>query len=209
MSAASISHAIQSIGFLTDLRESQYVYPIVMATHLSSIALFGGLILLTDLRLLGLALTDISVTDVVRGLRIWKRIGFTIMVTMGLLLATSKMDKYYNNPYFLLKVFLLLLVGVHALIFRPRVYNNTEAIDRAPEIPRVAKVAAILSLAIWIGIASCGRWIAYFEPPRTAAQALSPVHRVFNTLPVSYRSRGALADILYGGTCPNRRGNRR
>jgi hypothetical protein len=209
MSAASISHAIQSMRFLTDFRESQYVYPIVMATHLSSIALFGGLILLTDLRLLGFALTDVPVTDLVRGTRIWKRIGFVIMVTMGLLLATSKMDKYYNNPYFLLKMFLLLLVGVHALIFRPRVYNNTEAIDRAPEIPRVAKAAAILSLAIWIGIASCGRWIAYFEPPRTAAQALSPVHRVFNTLPVSYRSRGALADILYGGTCPNRRGNRR
>ena len=44
MSPTSISHAIQSIGFLTDFRESQYVYPIVMATHLSSIALFGGLI---------------------------------------------------------------------------------------------------------------------------------------------------------------------
>jgi len=173
MSAASISHAIQSIGFLTDFRESQYVYPVVMATHLSSIALFGGLILLTDLRLLGLALTDISVTDVVRGLRIWKRIGFTIMVTMGLLLATSKMDKYYNNPYFLLKMFLLLMVGVHALIFRPTVYNNTEAIDRASGIPRVAKAAAILSLALWIGIASCGRWIAYFEPPHVE-QALSP-----------------------------------
>ena len=107
MSAASISHAIQSIGFLSDFRESQYVYPIAMAIHLSSIALFGGLILLTDLRLLGFALTDIPVTDLVRGTRIWKRIGFVIMVTMGLLLATCKMDKYYNNPYFLLKMFLL------------------------------------------------------------------------------------------------------
>jgi len=155
--------------FLTDFRESQYVYPIVMATHLSSIALFGGLILLTDLRLLGFALTDVPVTDLVRGTRIWKRIGFVIMVTMGLLLATSKMDKYYNNPYFLLKIFLLLMVDVHALIFRPGVYNNTEAIDRAPAIPRVARAAAIVSMAIWIGIASCGRWIAYFEPPKDNA----------------------------------------
>jgi hypothetical protein len=167
MSVASISHAIQSIGFLTDIRESQYVYPIVMATHLSSIAVFGGLILMTDLRLLGLALTDVSVTDLVGGLRIWKRVGFVIMVTMGLLLATSEMDKYYANPYFLLKMFLLLMVGVHAMVFRPTVYNNTEAIDRAHRIPGVAKVAAITSLAIWIGIASFGRWIAYFEAPKT------------------------------------------
>jgi hypothetical protein len=169
MTAASISHAIQSVGFLTDLRESQYVYPIVMSIHLSSIALFGGLILITDLRLLGLALTNVPVADLVGGLRIWKRIGFVVMVTMGLLLATSEMDKYYANPYFQLKMFLLLMVGVHALIFRPRVYNNTEAIDRARRMPRAARVAAMTSLVIWIGIATCGRWIAYFEAPKTTA----------------------------------------
>lgn len=165
MSVASISHNIQSVGFLIDFRESEYLYPIVLATHLSSIALFGGLILITDLRLLGLAMTEISVTDVVGQLRIWKRIGFVIMVTMGLLLATSQMDKYYGNPYFQLKMFLLLMVGVHAIVFRRGVYGNTQALDNAPEMPRIAKVAAISSLIIWTGIASAGRWIAYFERP--------------------------------------------
>ncbi len=172
MSAAEISHAIQSIGFLTYIRESGYTYPVIMATHLTCIGIFGGLILTTDLRLLGLAFTDISVTDFVRGTRIWKRIGFVIMVTMGLLLGTSEMDKYYANPYFLLKMLLIVLVGVHALYFRPRVYNNTTAIDRAPQIPGVAKAAAVISLVLWIGIASCGRWIAYWEPPRPKAPAI-------------------------------------
>ncbi len=172
MSAAEISHAIQSIGFLTYIRESGYTYPVIMATHLACIAIFGGLILTTDLRLLGLAFTDISVTDFVRGTRNWKRIGFVIMVTMGLLLATSEMDKYYANPYFLLKMSFLLLVGVHALYFRPRVYNNTAAIDRAPRIPGTAKAAAVTSLVLWIGIASFGRWIAYYEPPRPRAPAI-------------------------------------
>jgi hypothetical protein len=173
MSVADISHAIQSIGFLTYIRESGYTYPVIMATHLSCIAIFGGLILTTDLRLLGLAFTDISVTDFVRGTRIWKRIGFVIMVTMGLLLATSEMDKYYANPYFLMKISLLvLLVPAHALYFRPRVYNNTAAIDRAPQLPGVAKAAGVISLILWIGIASCGRWIAYWEPPRPKAPAI-------------------------------------
>jgi len=145
----------------------------IMATHLASIAVFGGLILMTDLRLLGLAMTEISLTDVVRGVRKWKRIGFVIMVTMGLLLGTSEMDKYYGNPYFQIKMFLILMVGVHAWIFRPRVYNNTEALDAEARatghLPRVARVAAIGSLVIWIGIACCGRWIAYFQPPRPPA----------------------------------------
>ena len=168
ISIASISHDIQSIGFLTDIRESQDVYPIIMGTHLASIAMFGGMILMTDLRLLGLAMTDVSVTDVVAQLRVWKRIGFVIMVTMGLLLATSEMDKYYGNPYFQLKMFLLLMVGAHAIVFHRAVYGNTEALDRAPKMPRIAKLAAITSLLLWIGIACAGRWIAYFEPPKGA-----------------------------------------
>jgi hypothetical protein len=174
MSAASISHAIQSIGFLTDIRESGYVYPAIMATHLACIGIFGGLILMTDLRLLGLALTDVSITDVVSGTRRWKRIGFVVMFTMGFLLGTSEMDKYYGNPYFQLKMVFLLLVGLHAWYFRPRVYNNTEALDRAPRIPRVAKTAAICSLVLWIGIPCCGRWIAYYEPPKTATSRAAP-----------------------------------
>lgn len=174
MSVVSISHAIQSIGFLTAIRESGYIYPIIMATHLACIGVFGGLILMTDLRLLGLALTDVSITDVVAGTRLWKRVGFVIMFTMGFLLATSEMDKYYGNPYFQLKMVMLLMVSLHAWYFRPRVYNNTEALDRTPQIPQVAKTAAILSLVIWIAIPCFGRWIAYYEPPKTATSRAAP-----------------------------------
>jgi hypothetical protein len=166
MTAFEIADAIQSLGPMTYIRESGYTYPMIMSTHLACIAVFGGLILMTDLRLLGLALTDVSVTDVVKGTRPWKHLGGLIMITMGLLLGTSEMDKYYNNPYFLMKMSLLALVFVHAMVFRKSVYKNTEAIDRAGVIPPVAKRAAILSLCIWIGIATCGRWIAYYEPPK-------------------------------------------
>jgi hypothetical protein len=173
MTAFQIADGIQNIGFLTYIRESGYTYPVIMATHLASIAVFGGLILMTDLRLLGLAMTDVSVTDVVKQLRRWKQIGFVIMVTMGLLLGTSEMDKYYNNPYFLFKMFLLLMVGVHALVFHKSVYGNTQAIDKAPQIPAVAKTAAVLSLVLWIGIASAGRWIAYYEQPREGKKTVA------------------------------------
>jgi hypothetical protein len=176
MSLASISHQIQSIGFLTALRESEDAYPIVMATHLTAIAVFGGTILITDLRLLGLAMTEVSVTDVVRQLRMWKQIGFMLVVTMGLLLATSEMDKYYANPYFQLKMFLLLMVGVHAIVFHRSVYGNTQALDRAPKMPRIAKVAAVCSLALWTGIASAGRWIAYFEQPKGGTPSAQTRH---------------------------------
>ena len=164
MTIAEISHQIQSIGFLTYVRESGYTYPMILSTHLATIAVFGGMILMTDLRILGLAMKSVPVSEVYGQLRRWKQLGFVIMVTMGLLLALSEMDKYYGNPYFLMKMSLLLLVAVHAIVFRRSVYGNTAALDRAPQMPAVAKVAAITSLVLWIGIASCGRWIAYYEP---------------------------------------------
>jgi hypothetical protein len=165
MSIGSISQAIQDTSFFTALRESALPYPIVLSTHLTCIAIFGGLILMTDLRLLGWAFKNVAISEMIRGTRPWKHLGFVIMVTCGVLLGGAKLGTYYFNPYFQIKLSLLCLVGVHALIFRPQVYKNPEWLDKQPAIPRVAKVAASLSLVLWLGIMSMGRWIAYYERP--------------------------------------------
>jgi len=158
-----IAHSIQSIGFLTDFSESVLAYPIVLSTHLACIGLFGGMILATDLRLLGLTFNSLTITEVVTSLRPWKRVGGTIMIAMGLLLATSEAEKYAPNPFFWTKMVILGLIGVHALVFRPIVYNKTEELDRSPAIPTKAKVAAILSLVLWTSMFVMGRLIAYWD----------------------------------------------
>jgi hypothetical protein len=164
-SIAEFSQWIAGLDFFTSLRESALAYPVIMSLHLSSIAVFGGLILMTDLRLLGLAMPNTRVSDMIAQTRNWKRIGFVVMVTCGILLAGAKLDKYYDNPYFQMKLLFLLLVGVHALAFHRSVYGNAAELDRAPTIPPIAKTAACLSLVLWIGILSFGRWIAYYERP--------------------------------------------
>jgi hypothetical protein len=171
MSLATICQAIQDTDFFTSIRESGLVYPVILSAHLSSIALFGGMILMTDLRILGLAMKNTPVSEVVGQFRLWKRIGFVIMVGCGILLGGAKITQYYDNPYFQLKMTLLLLVGVHAFFFHRSVYGNTAQLDRAPVMPGVAKLAAVLSLALWIGIVSCGRWIAYYERPEEHRRA--------------------------------------
>jgi len=173
MPIASIFEAIQDTGFFTALRESAWVYPIILSTHLSSIAVFGGLILLTDLRLLGVTLRGATVSDVVGQLRPWKWLGFCIMVTCGILLGSAKAVSYYDNPYFQIKMTLLALVGVHALVFRRSVYRNTAELDRLPTLPGKAKLAAVLSIVLWVGLPSAGRWIAYFERPVPTASVIS------------------------------------
>jgi hypothetical protein len=165
MTPGEISQAIQDTPFFTALRESGLPYPIILSSHLTTLALFGGLILMSDLRLLGLALTNIPVSEVLLRTRPWKRVGFVIMATLGILLAGSKLVNYYDNPYFQIKLTLLALVGVHAMVFRRSVYANPARFDGLKKMPGVAKAAGLVSMVLWVGILSMGRWIAYFERP--------------------------------------------
>jgi hypothetical protein len=159
----SIAQSLENIQFLSRFSESVLAYPIVLSIHLTDIALFGGMILMTNLRLLGLTFNGVTITDMVTSLRPWKRLGGTIQIGTGLLLATSEATKYAPNPYFWAKMLILGLIGVHALVFRPTVYNRTRELDQSPVIPMNVKIAAITSLVLWTAMFTMGRLIAYWE----------------------------------------------
>jgi hypothetical protein len=152
---------LQNLEPFSDLRSSAYVYPVVLALHLSAISLFGAMIVVTDLRLLGWGLLDCSIAGVVGRLRWPKRIGFLLAATCGLLLFSSKAEEYYYNFFFRTKILLLILVAIHALVFQKSVYGNPGKLDHGAEPPARAKVAAGLSLFLWLGILCCGRYIGY------------------------------------------------
>jgi multidrug transporter EmrE-like cation transporter len=177
MSIASLSHAIQSSGFFTSVRQSELFYPSVLATHLTCIAIFGGMILTTDLRLLNLALKNTPASVVIESMRVWKRIGFVIMIACGILLAGSHLDKYYPNPYFQLKLSLLVLAGIHGLIFHRSVYYNA-SLDQNGKLPMKAVVAGTTSLVLWLSIMTCGRWIAYYDDPNAIARLVRGILRL-------------------------------
>ncbi len=165
MSLLSFAQWVQATDFFTFLRQSWYVYPIVLTTHIVAIAMSGGMILMVDLRLLGVAMKKWSVTDVVDQLRVLKRIGLVVVVTCGVMLAGSKAEEYYYNKFFWTKMTLLTLIAIHALVFRRSVYGNTAELDKAREMPGRAKLAAGLSLVLWTCVMIAGRGIGYIEPP--------------------------------------------
>lgn len=171
MSALELAQWIQGTGWATYLRMSAYVYPFILASHLTGIALFAGAVLVTDLRLLGVILRNQPASEIVNQLRWPKRIGFLIVAACGFLLASSKAEEYYYNIFFRVKLTLLVLVAVHALVFRGSIYNNAAALDPAKRLPGRAKLAAALSLVLWISIACAGRGIGYIEPPLSKLHA--------------------------------------
>jgi uncharacterized membrane protein len=168
MSILEIFQWVQSTSLASSLRGSALVYPIVMSGHLTGMGLFGGMIAITDARLLGLAMRKYPIADIVNQLRVWKRIGGVLVITCGALLLASKAEFYYYNPFYWTKMALLLLVGVHAFVFRS-VYSNPEALDAAAKIPTKAKVAACISLLLWICLVTAGRSIGYYDLPESIA----------------------------------------
>ena len=56
---------------------------------------------------------------------------------------------------------LLVGIGVHGLYFSGKVYRRDSQLIE----PAAARAAAVLSLILWIGMVSLGRWIAYYDPP--------------------------------------------
>src|SRR5689334_322707 len=109
---------LQSTALFTAVRQSWYVYPVIMTLHLAGIAVFGGMIVLTDLRLLGVTMRSYPVSDVVLQLRWLKRLGFLLVATCGILMLGSKAEEYYYNQMVWVKLSLLALIGIHGLVFR-------------------------------------------------------------------------------------------
>ena len=161
MSILSICQWIQTTELSTAIREGALYYPVIGGIHLLAIALFGGMLLAVDLRLLGWGMRSYAVSDVVTQLRAWKRLGFVVVVASGVLLGWAEPLKLYHSKSFWIKMALLLLVAVHALVFHRAVYGNQARLDEAPVLPRAAKLAAALSLTLWAGLVLSGRLIAF------------------------------------------------
>jgi hypothetical protein len=154
---------LQATSFFTELRSSGIFYPTILSLHMVAIAFFGCMILVTDLRLLGVGLKSYPIDDLLARLRGPKQFGFVMIVVCGLLLFGTKAEEYYYNAFFRAKVALLLLMLIHGAIFRAGVYGNGAALQSGG-VTGQAKLAAGLSLVLWIALAVCGRGIGYIEP---------------------------------------------
>src|SRR5438445_9053932 len=105
-------------------------------------ALFGGAVVMDNLRLLG-RLRRPAFSELSKQLMPLKWLGFIVVVGSGMALFMSDATRLYRNWAFLVKAVLLLLVALNAWIFRARVYP---AVANSDETLAGAKLSAGLSL---------------------------------------------------------------
>src|SRR5712691_9159042 len=86
------------------LRESLYMYPLVESAHVLTLCVSVGVAAMFDLRLTGIALRQVPVTDMKRRLGPWMVGGFVVMVITGVLLFYAIPVRSYQSVFFRVKV---------------------------------------------------------------------------------------------------------
>jgi len=136
--------------------------PIVQTVHLLGIAVVMSSVVLLDLRILGLALPSQGVQELTRRVMPWLWCTLPVMLLSGLPFVFARPQRYFTNPIFGLK-FALLLSAValaamlHVLSIRKPDFWQTSSLRAT------AKLIAMASLLLWIGVVLAGRWIAYVD----------------------------------------------
>jgi hypothetical protein len=161
MSLLNLCQRLQDSAFATSLLESQYMWLVIESAHVLGLAFSVGLIVITDLRLIGQFRRREPVSEILEALRPWLLAGFALMFVSGGLLFISEAAKVIVIPWFKLKILLLLLAGINALWFELKLGRKLSAWDTLARPPIGARIAGWTSLACWTAVIFLGRWVAY------------------------------------------------
>jgi hypothetical protein len=152
---------LEDSGLADNIRENDLLFPLIESIHVLAICLVVGSILAVDLRLVGLAWVRRSVHDVTAGILPLTWAAFVVAVASGGLLFISNATKYLGNGFFVAKMCLIALAGLNMLIFHFVSARDVRSWEHQTRPPLPARLAGGISIALWIAVVACGRWIGF------------------------------------------------
>ncbi len=107
MSLLDLAQALETSRLSLAMRNSDYSFPILNGIHLLGLLVAAGTIVFWDLRLLGLGLRGVPVSQVGRSLLPWTWSGFGVMFLSGSLMVVMEAGRLYGDIFFRLKAVFL------------------------------------------------------------------------------------------------------
>jgi hypothetical protein len=139
------------------IRTSTWAFAVIESVHLLALAAIGGAVLVVDLRMLGLGLSESRVRDLARDAFPWLVASLVVMLVTGVGLFLSEATKcYYSTPFWVKMTSLAL-----AMTFTFTVRRWVTLADEGRVGPLAHKAVALVSLALWFGVGAGGRWIGF------------------------------------------------
>ena len=146
---------MQDLGVSNFFLQKTWASPIVQCIHLVAIVVFTGAILIVDVRMLGRGLTSRPLAELAREAEKWMIGGFLVLLATGIPMMMSLALKQYYSPFFWWKMQLMAAGVVFTFTIRRRVALAEEG-KHGSILP---KAVAVLSMAIWGGVAIWARLI--------------------------------------------------
>lgn len=154
------ANPIEALPIARAMRESLWMYPIVEVVHIVGFVILVGSVLMFDLRVLGLS-KQISVRSLSRHLLPWSWGALALIVPTGFLMFSAHAGDFLGNRAFQLKMALLMAAGINTIVFHTIPYARVAEWDIGVRAPLSAQACVAASIAIWLAIIACGRFLAY------------------------------------------------
>ena len=137
--------------------DAPYGWPALEALHFVGLTLLIGVILLIDLRMLGV-MKEASFPSLHRLLP-WAILGFGVNTMTGMIFFVTAPAQYAHNISFIWKIGLLVVAAVNAFYFT--LFDEAWVLKPGDEAPFAAKFAAISAIVLWVGVLYFGSMLPF------------------------------------------------
>jgi uncharacterized membrane protein len=134
-----------------------WMWPVCETLHFIGLSLLLGVVLLVDLRMLGV-MRNVSFATLHRLLP-WGILGFGVNVLTGMMFFIAAPEQYTQNGAFHWKIVFVLIAGANALYFTT--FDETWALGPGDDAPLTAKFAAVSALFLWVAVMYCGSMLPF------------------------------------------------
>ncbi|MEO6080557.1 MAG: DUF6644 family protein [Steroidobacteraceae bacterium] len=165
MGLQEFAAAIGSTALSTALKTDSWIVPFLQSVHILMIGVVFVSILMISLRVLDRVRVDEPLALVWRRFAPFMWTGLVVMAITGALLTIAEPVREFMTLSFRLKMLLLVICIVSAVVFgrsvRAAARSAPAAAGVEPPLPAGVRVAAVVTLVLWLAIIFLGRAIAY------------------------------------------------
>lgn len=155
LAGTTVSPLVDDVSMV--MTGTKFMWPTCETLHFVGLSLLMGVVLLVDLRMMGL-MKSIPF-PVMHRLLPWGILGFGINVLTGMLFFIGQPNQYFNSKPFQWKIALVLIAGANALYFT--MFDEVWVLGPGDEAPMQAKVAAGSAVVLWVAIMWCGNMLPF------------------------------------------------
>ncbi len=137
--------------------ETPWMWPTCETMHFVGLTLLLGVVLLVDLRVLGV-IKGVSFASLHRLLPL-AAFGFGVNVVTGMLFFVGIPGQYINNPAFYWKIGLVMLAALNAVYFT--LLKEPWKLGPRDDAPFTAKIAAASAMLLWVGVMYYGSMLPF------------------------------------------------